>query len=468
MHKITSFYNLLLDNAKKYGDKTAILYDTYDVSFAQLKEDAIKKALHLKKYPGKRIALCGPASYRWIVNLFGIIMAGKDAILVDFFLPHEERERILKQIHTDYILTSTNQYILADSHAIMIPGAEQEDVVSVDDYKECTEGEILLFTATETQSDKAVALTTSNLLNTVKAISSRCECTCEDRILSQISLHHIFGLAYSLLWPLTMGACVCIGRGLRHIDADTYYYHPTILPGTPSMLSYLRRVKAFNKELRTIVIGGAAFPYALFEYLKDRDYEVYAIYGMTECSGCVAICNELDGAYEVYDGTRVEIAENGEILVSGPCVMTGYDNDDATNAQVIREGWYHTGDYGHFTRDGRLKLERRNENIILLPIGEKLCPKVINEEITAISGIAEGYLGMCGQELTALVVPIDKDARAEVIRRKIDKYNEKKGYRWKIQRVIVLNKPLPKHEDETLNIEAIKDILEQEEERAIC
>ena len=100
MHKITSFYKLLTDNAEKYKDKTAILYDTYDVSYSQFMEDAIKKALHLKQYEGKRIALCGPASYRWIVNLFGIVMAGKDAILVDFFLPHNERSRMLKNIKT--------------------------------------------------------------------------------------------------------------------------------------------------------------------------------------------------------------------------------------------------------------------------------------------------------------------------------------------------------------------------------
>ena len=154
MHKITSFYKLLTDNAEKYKDKTAILYDTYDVSYSQFMEDAIKKALHLKQYEGKRIALCGPASYRWIVNLFGIVMAGKDAILVDFFLPHNERSRMLKNIKTDYILSSTNQYILADEHAIIISGAEDDNGFDIDDYdKDTIEGNILLFTATASESD---------------------------------------------------------------------------------------------------------------------------------------------------------------------------------------------------------------------------------------------------------------------------------------------------------------------------
>ena len=460
MQEITSFYKLLTDNADKYKDRTAILYDTYDVSYNNFMEDAVKKAMHLKQYAGKRIALCGPTSYRWIVNLFGIVMAGKDAILVDFFLPHDERSSLLERIKTDYILSSTNQYILADEHAIIIAGADHDNEVDIQDYdKNTREGNILLFTATADESDKAVVLTTSNLLNTVKAISSRCKCDSDDRVLAQTPLHHIFGLAYSLLWPLTKGACVCVGRGLRHIDADTYYYNATILPGTPSMIKYLKKVKAFNKELRTIIIGGATCPYRLFEYLKDRDYEVYSIYGMTECSGCIAISNHMDGSYDIYDGTEVTLSKDGEILVSGPCVMAGYDKDDITNDKVITDNAYHTGDYGHFNHDGRLVLDRRNAGILLLPTGEKICRKVVNEEVTSINGVAESFLGLCDDKLTAVVVPVKKNIRYETMKRKIDRYNEKKGFRWEIQKLILLDRPLPRFEDGSLDFNEIEDIM---------
>lgn len=460
MQEITSFYKLLTDNADKYKDRTAILYDTYDVSYNNFMEDAVKKAMHLKQYAGKRIALCGPTSYRWIVNLFGIVMAGKDAILVDFFLPHDERSSLLERIKTDYILSSTNQYILADEHAIIIAGADHDNEVDIQDYdKNTREGNILLFTATADESDKAVVLTTSNLLNTVKAISSRCKCDSDDRVLAQTPLHHIFGLAYSLLWPLTKGACVCVGRGLRHIDADTYYYNATILPGTPSMIKYLKKVKAFNKELRTIIIGGATCPYRLFEYLKDRDYEVYSIYGMTECSGCIAISNHMDGSYDIYDGTEVTLSKDGEILVSGPCVMAGYDKDDITNDKVITDNAYHTGDYGHFSHDGRLVLDRRNAGILLLPTGEKICRKVVNEEVTSINGVAESFLGLCDDKLTSVVVPVKKNIRYETMKRKIDRYNEKKGFRWEIQKLILLDRPLPRFEDGSLDFNEIEDIM---------
>ena len=163
--------------------------------------------------------------------MFGIILAGKDVMLVDFFLPQNTRNDILKKVGVDYVLTSTNQYILADSNAIMIPDAEKDDVEGfVYDEDSAVEGNILMLTAVPQECDKAVVLTVSNIFNTINEINEFCLCEENDKVLAQIALHHIFGYIYSLIWPLHNGACVCIGRGLRHIDADTYYYNPTILP----------------------------------------------------------------------------------------------------------------------------------------------------------------------------------------------------------------------------------------------
>lgn len=461
MDKITSFYQLLEENAKSHPDKTAILYDTFAVNYKDLFDDACNKAIHLQKYSGKRIAIYGPASYRWIVNMLGIILAGKDAVLVDFFLPQEMRTRLLEKIGIDYILSSTNQYILADAQANIIANADKDDVDGLEYNTEIVEGNIILFTATPEESDKAVVLTPANLLNTVNAISSHCPCDESDKVLSQISLHHIFGLAYSLLWPLTCGACVCVGRGLRHIDADTYYYRPTILPGTPSMMEYLKKIKGFNKELKRVLIGGASCPFRLFEYLQDQDLCVYSVYGMTESSGCIAVNRDMDGSYMIYAGINVELASDGEILVSGPCVMEGYDKDERASADILRDGVLHTGDYGRFNHHNRLVLVKRNPGILLLPTGEKISRKVINQEITNLNGIAESYLTLFEDKLTAVIVPVEKGGNQDKFKRQIDKYNKKVGYRWEIQRVVVLDKPLPRCADESIDEAAVEGILAQ-------
>ncbi len=461
MEKVNSFYNMLKYNAENYPDKEAIVYDTMTITYSKLFEDAYKKALHLMRFPGSRIALYGPSSYRWIVNMFGIILAGKDVMLVDFFLPQNTRNDILMKVGVDYVLTSTNQYILADSDAIMIPGAEKDDVDGlVYEAESVKEGNILMLTAVPQECDKAVVLTVSNILNTVNKLNEFCICNEDDKVLAQIALHHIFGYIYSLIWPLHNGACVCIGRGLRHIDADTYFYNPTILPGSPSMVDYLKRIKAFNSELKTVIIGGASCPFRLFEALSDRDLKVYNVYGMTETSGCIGINDTMDGTYCLFDESNVSIAQDGEILVSGECVMKGYDKDEAYTKRVLKDGVYHTGDLGRINEKGRLVLLKRNPEIILLPTGEKISRTVTIREITALDGVAESYITLYNDKLVALIVPIDKDAREDRFVRLINRYNERKGFRWEIQKIKLIKEPLPRLDDGDIDQDAIDDLLD--------
>ena len=461
MEKLNSFYKMLKDNADKYPDKEAIVYDTMSITYSKLFEDACKKALHLMKFPGNRIALYGPASYRWIVNMFGTILAGKDILLVDFFLPQNTRSSILKKVGVDYVLTSTNQYIMADSDAIMLPDAEKDDVTGlVYTAKDVKEGNILMLTAVPQECDKAVVLTTENILNTVDELNEYCICEEDDKVLTQIALHQIFGYIYSLIWPLHNGACVCVGRGLRHIDADTYYYNPTILPGSPSMVDYLKRVKAFNSGLRTIIIGGASCPFRLFEALNDRDLKVYNVYGMTETSGCIGINDTMDGTYKLFKETQVTIAADGEILISGDCVMKGYDKDESYTSRVIKDGVYHTGDLGRINEKGRLVLLKRNPEIILLPTGEKISRTVTIRQITALDGVAESYVTLHNDKLTAIIVPIDKEAREDRFIRLINRYNERKGFRWEIQKIKLVKEPLPRYDNGDIDQDAVDALLE--------
>ncbi len=460
MTEMNTFYNMLKSNAQSRPDAVAIVYDTMKVTYAKLFEDVTKKALHFQKYDGKRIAIFGPASYRWIVNMFGTIVAGRDLVLIDFFLPHDSRVELLKKTEVSYTLTSTNQYILSDENSIIISSAEKDNVDGFVYDENTQEGDIIMFTATAGECDKPVVLSVENVLSAAMAISSRVECTHDDIVLAQIPLHNEFGLIYSLIWPIFNGAMVCIGRGLRHIDADTYYYNPTILAGTPSMIDYLRAVSGFNSELNTIIIGGASCPFRLFESLRGSYLKVYSIYGMTETSGCVGVNELSDGSYTLFDANAVSIAEDGEILVGGPCIMKEYFNAQEATAAVLKDGVYHTGDYGRINSAGRLVLIRRNDDIILLPTGEKISRVRTNEQITAINGVAEGFITFYNNRLTAVIVPIDKGATEDIFKRRIDKYNEKKGYRWEIQKIVLRKEALPRKADGGVDEEAVCTFLD--------
>lgn len=94
--------------------------------------------------------------------------------------------------------------------------------------------------------------------------------------------------------------------------------------------------------------------------------------------------------------------------------MKGYYNDVESTENVLKDGMYHTGDYGRINNAGRLVLLQRNPDIILLPTGEKISRVRTNEQITAINGVAEGFIIFYNNRLTAVIVPIDKSATDDI------------------------------------------------------
>ena len=104
-------------------------------------------------------------------------------------------------------------------------------------------------------------------------------------------------------------------------------------------------------------------------------------YGTTETSPVIAVSNFFQGGVEigtagpVLPGTRVRIAEDGEILTKGPHVMKGYHNLPEQTAEVIdADGWLHTGDLGELTPEGRLKITGRKKEMFKTAFGKYVVP----------------------------------------------------------------------------------------------
>lgn len=447
MNKDCFIYNFLEEAAAKWPDKRAIIYDTFEVSYKQLFDDVVRKAIHMQRFVGQRVAIYGPSSYRWIVNMLGTIVSGKDCVLVDFFLPAQVRKDLLAKASVEFILTSTNQYILADKDARIIKNAEKDNVDGLKLDLKHGEGNILMFTATGGEYDKAAVLTSENLVAAANAVNSKLKCDTSDVVLTPISMHRIFAVLYSLMWPLSNGACVAVGRGLRHIDADTYYYNTTVLPITPAMARYLTRVNGYNKELKKIIVGEAKCPKKYLEKMMARGVEAYTVYGALETSGCIGIGKADEDGFELYDGVNVTIAEDGEILIGGDMIMAGYETDPEYTAKALEGCVYHTKDYGELTKEGRIRLNKTNPDLIQLATGEKISKKVTCKQLSALNGIADTCVVKYADLLTAIIVPSDKSDSEAKFKHLIDKYNAKKGYRWEIQKIIVSQEPLPTKEN---------------------
>jgi long-chain acyl-CoA synthetase len=171
-----------------------------------------------------------------------------------------------------------------------------------------------------------------------------------------------------------------------------------------------RRVRArFGGRLHIVMSGGARLEPDVGWFFLALGIPLLQGYGQTE-AGPVISANapghtRIDTVGRPLNGVEVRIAEDGEILVRGDLVMTGYwGRPDETDA-VIRDGWLHTGDIGALDADGYLRITDRKRDIIVLSGGENVSPARIEGLLVAEPAIAQAVVHGDGRPaLSALVV----------------------------------------------------------------
>jgi len=145
--------------------------------------------------------------------------------------------------------------------------------------------------------------------------------------------------------------------------------------------------KQFGGKLKAFVSGGGALDKEIGEFLNSIGLPTLQGYGLTETSPVVS-CNpihniKVETVGPPFKGNKIKISEDGEILVKGENVMLGYWNQKEETANVIKDGWLHTGDIGEINpEDGYLKITDRKKDIIVSAGGDNISPAKIENIIT--------------------------------------------------------------------------------------
>ena len=172
-------------------------------------------------------------------------------------------------------------------------------------------------------------------------------------------------------------------------------------------------IKRFGGSLKALVSGGAALNFEVGIYLNALGLPLLQGYGQTETAPVVSANPpnkiKLDTVGVVLKGTKVKIAADGEILVTGENVMNGYWNDPTSTSNTLVNGWIHTGDIGEFDNEGYLKITDRKKDIIVNAGGDNISPSRIEEKLNIEQEIAQSMMyGDMKNYLVAIIVP-DKD-----------------------------------------------------------
>lgn len=303
----------------------------------------------------------------------------------------------------------------------------------IDSYKM----NILLFTSGTTAKSKAVMLSQNNIASNVYSMQLVEDIRKEDVNIAFLPFHHIFG-STCMIVMLAFGVTTVFPDGLRYIAQNLKEYKVSIFVGVPLLVEtiYKRieqgvakkgktkavafarklsnvllkfgidiRKKLFQEilnelggALRFVISGGAPLDKRVAQGFNELGINVVQGYGLTETSPVIAAENVKKMKYGSIgfpmENVQVELYNQdeqgiGEIRVKGPNVMLGYYENEEATSQVLKDGWFYTGDLAYYDKEGYLFLTGRKKDMIVLKNGKKVFPDELETLVNRLDEVAE-------------------------------------------------------------------------------
>lgn len=178
-------------------------------------------------------------------------------------------------------------------------------------------------------------------------------------------------------------------------------------------LVYSKIRELLGGRLKWTISGGAPLGDRMMHFYRGVGINMLEGYGLTETTAPTHVT--VPGKVRVgtvgppIGGTSVKIIEDGEILVRGVGVFGGYHNNPAANAEVIEDGWFHTGDYGSLDKDGYLRITGRKKEIIVTASGKNVAPTSLEDPIRSHPAISQVVVVGDKQPFIAALITLDAD-----------------------------------------------------------
>lgn len=452
-----------LENFLLHGNDIAYVqpsgYRTVRRTYRQIARNAFRFARELESRginKSDRILLWGPNSAEWITVFLGCALRGvvvipiDDASTSDFALRvHQQVAAKLLVCSRSHIQPSVSTLFLEDL-AELLPRHPSDRYLPAD----LTPDDPLeiVFTSGTTAEPKGVVISHGNVLANIAPLEAEIQKYLKYerfvhpvRFLNLLPLSHVFGQFLGIFLPQLLAGTVIFHDSLNPSDLiktikreriSVVVTVPRLLQslkdkierdleeaGVLSALSqtfdraqgkhFLHRWWIFRAIRRrfgwrfwAFISGGAALDRKTEEFWDRLGYAVIQGYGLTETTSLISLNHPFKlgkgSIGKVLPGREVKVAEDGEILIRGGGVASGYWNAKEKIPVAGEEGWYRTGDIGEFDADGNLFFKGRKKEVIVTPAGMNVYPEDL-----------EAALRRQPEVKDAVVVARDRDGNAE-------------------------------------------------------
>ncbi len=411
--------------------------------------------------PGDRVLLWGPNSAEWVAAYWGILLRGGVVVPMDAAAAPDFVQRAIQDAGVKLILRDRQQMELPGAPPSMIINDLKDVVASpqpasdagVDPGDESTRSTIaeILYTSGTTAEPRGVVLTHGNFLANLEPLERGIEEYLKYerwlhplRFVTLVPLSHVFGQFMALFVPPLLGAAVVFepSSNPAEIMRTIKQERATALIAVPRMLDLLhagierefeaqgkskwlkrtlenargrkflkrawmfRRIhRRFGWKFWAFISGGAALSNETEDFFKRMGYAVVQGYGMTETASLISLNHPFrstEGSVgKILPGREFKLAEDGEILVRGENVSSGYWEKGSVRP-ADQDGWLRTGDLGELDGEGNLRFRGRKKNVIVTSAGLNVYPEDLEAALRKQPGVRD-----------CVVIPLERSGNAE-------------------------------------------------------
>jgi long-chain acyl-CoA synthetase len=420
----------------RFGDRTAVEIQRPDrvdaFTYRQISDMAGAWAARLDAQgisAGDRCAILGHNDAHWCAAYLGILKRGAIAVPLDTNYSAEQVAKIVADSGAKILIVSDKLRDKAGDAGVPLENLHQENPASNTEFApvEPSTPAVILYTSGTTSDPKGVVLTHSNLLAERDSAFAVVNVTDADAILGVLPLFHSLAQLANLLLPFAVGARVVYLETLNSADlvkalsarritifacVPQFFYliHQRVMQqvqksGIATRIVFkallaanfrLRRMgvnlgpvffgkvhDTMGRDMRLFVTGGSKFDPMIGKDLYSLGFTILQAYGLTETSAAASINTpdeaHIDTVGKALPGVEIKIVD-GEIAIRGKNIMRGYHNRPDATAEVIKDGWFYSGDLGRMDDQGRITITGRKKEMIVLASGKNIYPEEIEAQ----------------------------------------------------------------------------------------
>lgn len=441
-------------------------------TYADLFKDVCKCMTLYDSLPKEgNLGLWTETGYEAVVAVFAAFLKGRLIAIIDGTLSWDDASTLMKRADVSTVIygkaAAKNKDFLDDNSFVKI---ENDGYADCEPYPvekfpdvDMKGPALLLYTSGTTGTSKGVVLSFYSLYKQSDLGAGKCP----DSVLSILPCYHIY-FFIQLCYVLKTGSIMIFSKGISDVLEEMQKFQPTFMCVVPIMLvnvfeaakriadNDMEKVPGIIRKItggrfRIMITGGAAADRSIFGYYEKAGIVIAEGYGMTEFGGALAT-NRSDSNVKGSVGELVPFQEckivNGEVYIKSDVLFLGYYKDKEATDEVLKDGWFATGDLGYI-KDNHLYLTGRKKNLIILENGENVSPEELERLILEEPDIDEVLVRedgnvICADIYSKLYGTMDDARLIDRINNCINELNSKLPSYKKIAKTKIRKEPLTK------------------------